>query len=145
MADISAIKSTDRKVEINHPATGAPIGVRVKLVSIDDDRLKKIKRNITDRRLYLEQRGKSFKAEEIEENKNDLTFGAMLDWEWYNPTGKEGDTDYDPDAMPDFHGAVPEFNRKNVIAVITELTWFGDQVNEAIGETKDFFDNSKPS
>ena len=145
MVDLSKIKASERTVEILHPGTGEKLGVRVPLVSIDDDRMKAVKRSITDRRLHLEQRGKHFKAEEIEENRNNLLFKAMTGWEWYNPTGNEGDEGYDADAMPDFGGEVPEFNRRNVVAVFEAMSWFRDQLDEAIGDEKAFFDNSKPN
>ena len=59
-------------INIKHPATGEPIGVTVSIMSIDDERMKPIKRQIQDRKLKLEQRGKNFKAEEIEENGFDI-------------------------------------------------------------------------
>lgn len=146
MVDLATIQTNDRTIEITNPGTGERIGVRVGVMHIDDERLAKIKRNITDRRLYLEARGKTFKAEEIEENKNNLLFGAMTGWEWYNPTGKPGDDGYDAEAAPSFDGSDdPEFNRKTVNAVLNKLTWFSDQVNEAIGDTKAFFSPSKPN
>jgi hypothetical protein len=145
MADLSQIKSGDRIIEINNPATGEPIGVRVNVMSIDDDRMQKVKRRITDERLRLEQRGKVFKAEEIEENRNNILFTAMIGWEWYNPTGKSGDKGYDPDAQATFGDDIPAFDRRSVITVFNALPWFADQVNEAVGDTKAFFSNSKPN
>jgi hypothetical protein len=141
--DISALKPTNRVIEIKNPGTGEPLGVRVTIVSMDDDRLKTAKRAIMDRRLYLEQRGKSFKAEEVEENTHNLLWAATIGWEWYNPTGSEGDIGYNPDAMPTFEAEQPEFNQRNFKRVITTLPWFADQINEEIGERKAFFDNSK--
>lgn len=131
MADISAIKSTERTIDILHPATGEPIGVRVTLVSIDDDRLTKIRRAITDQRMRLEQKGKPFKAEEIEENANNLLFAAIVDWEWYSLTESGERTT--------FHDEIPDFNRRNFNAIIGELPWFKKQINEAVGEESAFF------
>jgi hypothetical protein len=144
MTDLATIVTASRTIEILHPGTGDRLGVRVNVVHIDDERLAKEKRRITDRRLYLEARGKTFKAEEIEENKNILLFSAMTGWEWYNPTGEPGAEGYDESAMPTFDGSEqPEFNRKTVFAVLEKLPWFSDQVNEAVGETKAFFSHSK--
>jgi transglutaminase-like putative cysteine protease len=145
MADISEIKPIDRKIEIKHPGTKQPIGIRLTVLSMEDDRLKRLKRRIIDEGLHRNARGKHFKAEEIEDNRYALLFGASLDWEWYNPTGEEGDKDYDADAMPDFHGGIPEFNRKNFVAVCDELSWFADQVDEAVGDDDAFFKESKPN
>ena len=132
--DISDIKTVDRTVEIRHPKSGEPLGIRLKIMSLDDERLAPMKRKLLDRRLYLEARGKTFKADEIEENKINLMIAAITDWEWYKP---EGATE-----APSFHGeADPDFNRKNVAAILTELPWFAEQVGEAAGETESFFDN----
>lgn len=128
--DISVIKSSERIIEILHPASKEPLGIRVTLMSLDDERMKKIKRSILDRRLHLEARAKHFKAEEIEDNRNALIFSAMTGWEFYGE-----------DAT--FKGEKPVFNRKNVYAVFDELEWFRDQLDEEIGDTKAFFDNSK--
>ncbi len=146
MTDIAGIKTTDRTIEIVHPGTGEKLGIRVSLVSIDDERLMKVKRSITDRRLYLEARGKTFKAEEIEENRINLLIAATIGWEWYEqPAILDENKKIIKEAVerPSFNGEVPEFNRRNVLAVINMLSWFGDQINEAIGETNSFFDNSK--
>lgn len=139
MSDLADIKPVSRTVEIRHPGTGRPLGVRVTLVSLDDERLAKVRRAIQDKRLHLESRAKTFKSEDIEANRKTILTTAMTGWEWYNPTGKEGDEGYDAEAMPEFGGNVPEFNRKNTNAVIEALPWFGDQINEALGETESFF------
>lgn len=142
MANIADIKPVERTVEINNPATGAPLGIRVRIMSIEDDRLKRIKREITDERFKLESKNKSLKSEDVERNGNRLLFAATLGWEWYNPTGKEGIDGFDADAMPEFNGEVPEYNQRNFMAVIKELPWFADQLREEIDETKAFFVNS---
>lgn len=147
MVDITTIKAMDRTIEIRSPdASATMIGIRVTVLSIEDERMVKIKRSITNNRLALEQRGKHFKAEDIEENNDQLLFAAMTDWEWYNPTGDDPKAPvYDADAMPDFQGDVPDFNKKNVMAVLKSLPWLRDQINEAVGDTKAFFDKSKSS
>ena len=141
--ELTNLKPTDRTIEITSPVSGAPIGVRVRVMSIEDDRLKRIKRQITDEKLKLDARNKAFKADELERNANMLAFNATLGWEWYNPTGEPGDESYDPDRMPSFKGEQPEYNQKNFIEIVTELPWFGEQIQQEIGETKSFFDNSK--
>jgi hypothetical protein len=146
MTDISTIKTTDRVIDILHPGTGDKLGIRVCVVSIDDDRLTKAKRAITDRRLHLEARAKNFKAEELEENKNNLLLAAIIGWEWYAQDEVKDDNGKvitEARERPSFNGEVPEFNRRNVLAVISDLPWFATQINEAIGETDTFFSNSK--
>lgn len=132
--DIAVIKPTERTIEIEHPATGQPLGIRVSLVSLDDDRLKRTKRNITDESLKLQAKGKSFKVEELERNSKALLFGATTGWEWYSPTGDEKD-------QATFGGEVPEYNQKNFYAVVDALPWFGEQIREKLEDSKGFFDN----
>lgn len=137
--DISNIKPTDRTIEIRNPATHQPLGIRCRVVSIEDDRLKAVKRKISDESLRLQSKGKAFKSDELESNGLTLLFTAVLGWEWYNPTGNEGDAGYDPEAMPSFNGEVPDFNQKNFKQIATTLPWFADQIREEIDETKAFF------
>ena len=141
--DISSLKPNERQVEILNPATGQPLGIRVTVMSLEDDRLKRIKRQITDESLKLQARGKSFKSDELERNSNALLFTATLGWEWYNPTGAKGDKGFDEKQIPGFKGEVPEYNQRNFLEVVKELSWFGDQIREAIDETRAFFEPSK--
>lgn len=139
--ELTALKPTERSIEIISPATGQPLGVRVRVVSLEDERLERVKRQINDEALRLQGKGKSFKAHEVERNAKTIMFTGTLGWEWYNPTGAEGDEGYDADATPTYKGEIPAFNQKNFTDIVTELPWFGEQVSEAIGETKSFFAN----
>lgn len=141
--DLANLKPKPRTLEILHPATGANLGVRMTVVSVDDDRLRKVKRDLRNKRLALEQRGKSFTAKEEEENMQDLLIAACIGWEWYNPTGSEGNEGFDAEEMPEFEGEVPQFNPRNFKRVVEALPWFGTQISAFISETKDFFDNSE--
>jgi len=141
--DLSTLKPSERTIEILHPATDLPIGIRVTLLSLEDDRMKSIRRQITDNSLKAQAKGKSFKSDELERNQHMLMFTGTTGWEWYNPTGEEGDDGYDPDQMPSFQGEKPAYNQKNFLAIAKELYWFADQVQEAIGDTKAFFGNSE--
>lgn len=140
MTDIANIKPVERVVDILHPATKELLGVRVSLVSFDDERMKRVKRNITDRRLSLDAKGKNFKAEEMEDNTNSLLFSAMTGWEWYEVVDDKGRVTAE---QPTFNGEVPPFNRGKVIQVFTELPWFRFQIDEAIGDDQAFFVHSK--
>ena len=124
--DLSNIKTGERILEIVHPSTGEKVGVRVSAVSILDPKLKRIKKQILDRRLALERKNSGFKSDDIETNLSELLFAALTGWEWY---GK--------DVM--FHGVKPDFNKENVFKVFSELEWFQTQVNEFINETSAFF------
>ena len=140
--DLTSLKPSSRSIEIKHPVTEEPVGIRIDIVSIDDDRLKKLKRQIIDASQKLQVKGKFFSAVELEQNANLIMFTASEGWKWYNPTGKESDEGYDADAMPSFHDEVPAYNQKNFVALITELPWVRKQLNDEMEETKAFFEMS---
>jgi hypothetical protein len=131
MTDISAIKTSERVVEMLHPAHDTPVGVRVTLVSLDDPKLKTVRRQIQDRRLKLEARGKNFTQAEIDANISELTFAAMTGWEWYKPEGAKEEAT--------FKGETPAFSRAKVFEVFEELPWFREQLVRETGDTKSFF------
>lgn len=139
--DIASLKPSERTIEILHPVHDTPIGLRVFLVSTDDPKLKKLRRKFIDRDQDLAKKRKNASAEEMLQRFDEISFNATQGWEWYNPTGHEGDEGYEPDAMPTFHGEVPDFNQRNFYAVIRELDWIKKQIEEALEETKDFFKN----
>ena len=123
--DLSKLKPSERFIEILNPATDVELGVKVSILSINDDKLKKIKRKIQDDKLRLESRGKNFKSDDIEDNTNKLVFNAVTGWVW------EKDVT--------FKGAVPDFNQKTFNEVMNELPWFRNQLEEAISDEKAFF------
>jgi len=123
--DLNDLKPSERTLEILSPKTGLEVGIRIFLCSLEDEKLKKLKRKIRDQQIHLEQRGKGFKSEEIEENAKALIFAAMTGWEWY------GDITLD--------GKVPEFNQKNVYYVLDEFYFFRKQIEEAFGDEASFF------
>lgn len=122
--DISTLTPNERVIEIKHPATDADIGIKVTLVSLDDEKTKQTRRRVINKRIELEKKGKNFRADDIEENEFDLIFASMTGWEWYDA---------------EFHGEKPAFNEANVKKVLTELPWFKRQIAEAIGDEKAFF------
>lgn len=136
--DLADIRPSDRTIEILHPKTDEPIGLRVTMVSMDDDRMKRLRREITNRSQKLAQKQKSFSAEEIDENANRILYTATTGWEWYNPTS--GDS-YDPEAQARFNGEVPEFTQRNFLEVIKSLAWVKRQLSDELDEMKDFFAN----
>lgn len=145
MTDLTAIKTGERVIEITHPASGEKVGLRFTIVHIDDEQLATVRRGIADERAHLEARGKYFKGEQIDNNRRALMFAAMKGWEWYNPTGSEGDEGYRADAMPSFEGNQPDFTKRNVYAVLKGLSWIEPQIAEPMGDIKGFFDASEMS
>ncbi len=137
--DLSNLKPSERMVEILSPGKKEPIGVRISLLHVDDERLKKIKRKFADEKYRLEARGKHLKAEDIENNLHELLCSAIVGWEWYNPTGTAKDKGYKEDGQATFKGSIPEFSKTNVMAVITSLPWFADQISQEVGDDTAFF------
>lgn len=144
MANILDLKPQERTIEIKHPGDETRnVGIRIRVMAVTDERMQKIRRRIKDMALANNAKGKHFKSDDIEENQNALLFGAMLGWNWYNPTGNPGDAGYDPEEMPELEGnANPEFNRVNVLKMLS-LEWFADQITSEISDEKSFFNNSK--
>jgi hypothetical protein len=122
--DISNLKSSTRTIEILHPATKENIGIRVELVSFDDDRVAQQRRRYNNYRLQQEQRGKIVKAEELETYNNEMLAAAIVSWEWYDAN---------------FHGEVPALNHINAMKVFKELSWFRDQISEVVLDAESFF------
>lgn len=140
--DITAIKPSDRTIEIMRPGANVPLGIELTLISVDDERLAKVKRAITDKKLQLQRKGKDFTADDLKANKEMILLATIIDWRWYNPTGVEGDEGYDEEKHPSIEGDEnPEHNPRNVRKCIA-LDWFADQVWTEIAETDEFFKNS---
>lgn len=130
MADLAKRKTSERIIQIKDPATGVEIGVSVTLMSLDDERMKTLRRQIQDRKNKQEMKGKPLTAEEIEENGYKIAFGAMTAWNWAkDPDGEENT----------FNGKKPEFTYAVARLVFMELPWFLQQINEAFGDEKGFF------
>lgn len=140
MADLSTLTPGEHVLEILHPVSDKPLGVRIGLVSTDDPKLKKLRRQFIDKDQALAAKNRKYRpsAEELESRFDQIALTACQWWEWYNPTGKEGDEGYDADAMPTFDGEVPEFNPRNFNRVTGRLPWLKAQINEQLEETKDF-------
>lgn len=129
MAELSTILPAERIVNIRDPH-GNETGITVTLMSIDDDRMKRIKRQIQDEKIRLNNRNKDFKAEDVEENSRNLIFNAMTGWNWGLDADGEQNT---------FRGKVPGFTKPEVFEVFTTLSWFQQQLVEEISDTKSFF------
>ncbi|MBO7735341.1 MAG: hypothetical protein J6S67_22435 [Methanobrevibacter sp.] len=124
--DISTLKPNDRIIEIKHPVNDSEnIGIRVTIISLNDEKMKSVRRRFINKRLELEKKGKSFRADDIEDNEIDLLVASITGWEWY------GDIE--------FNGSKPEFTQANVRKVLTEFEWFKNQIAEAVGDDKAFF------
>lgn len=124
--DFSELKPTERVIEIKHPATDEPLGLRFKLMSFDDDRMKRVRRQLRDKSISLGKKNKAFSAVDEEDNANTLMFTAILEWEWHG-------------TMLDKVGEQPEFNQRNFNYIIEQLVTVKNQLLEVFNEDKDFF------
>ena len=122
--DISTLVPNERIIEIKHPANDEKLCIRVTIVSLNDNKTKQIRRQFINKRLELEKKGKSFKADDIEENETDLLIASMTGWDWYDA---------------EFHVEKLDFNESNIKKVFRELPWFKDQISEAVSDEKAFF------
>lgn len=137
--DILAIQPTTITVDIKHPATGAPIGIQIECVSLEDDRVKAVERVIKNKAL---RGGRNvMTAERIEDNTINLLAAAVVGWKWEKPlispaNGKKPAVYGD---QPDLEGdANPAFNRINVGKVLA-VGWIAHQIDTALGDEAAFF------
>jgi hypothetical protein len=123
--DISTIVAEARTIEIKHPVTGEPIGLRVTLRPDSADEVQAVKRKLVNERL---RRDLKPSAERIEENGYLLLDASISGWEW------DGDLT--------FEGSKPELSPKNLRKVLKRLTWMRDQIDTELGNDAAFFENS---
>lgn len=135
--DLATVKPSEAILEIVHPGTGEQLGIKVPLLSLDDDALKKMKLKIQNDEKNLSRRGKTFTAEQIEANTSLLAFTAMQGWSWGQHAVRVGNEARMEETT--FHGDKPAFTVANVYKVFDELPWFRDQITEKVGDTKSFF------
>lgn len=137
--DILAIQPSTISVDIKHPATGAPTGLTVECVSLEDDRVKQVERQIKNRAL----RGgrNTVTAEKIEDNTAEILSAAVVGWKWEKPLlspakgkkaevyGEQPDLDGDPN---------PPLTKINVSKLLA-AGWIAKQIDTALGDEAAFF------
>lgn len=133
--DISTIKPGDMELDIEHPSTGEFTGLRIHLISTDDDRLKKVQRKWTNLALAAsrQRRKNKLTAEQVEERGLELLATAMVKLEWL-----EGDDG----KRASFNGEQPEASKEANLELL-EQDWLRRQVDEALGDTAGFFESSE--
>lgn len=125
MTDISTIVAAARTVDIKHPASGEPVGLKVTLQPDSDPKVKAARRRWLNERL---QRGNSkVTAEKLEAQALAVIEAAVTAWDW------EGDLT--------FRGEKPEFNAANLRKVLKELPWVQNQIEAEFGDDAAFFQN----
>ncbi len=120
--DISTIVAAERAVEIKHPASGEPIGLRITVRPESDPAVVAARRRFLNDRLH---RGGKLTAEKLEQQQNAVIQAAVSGWDW------QGELT--------FEGAKPEFSEANLARVLKRLPWVKQQLDEELGDTAAFF------
>lgn len=127
--DIGKVAPTNVFHKVRHPGTGEFVGLTVELRSINSDEVKKIQRTVTDQRLKLSAKGKTFTAEQVEANRFRLLVAVVAGWEWSADANGEPGT---------WNGEALVFTSANV-KIILSADWLADQLDEALGVERDFY------
>ena len=122
--DIDDISTGDITSEILHPVTEEPVGIRVTLMASTDKRLTSIKRQIQNENLKRQNRRKTIKASEVEENENALLAATIVSWDWYNAVYK---------------GEKPDCTPKMIKEIFVAKPWFRQAINDLLEAEADFF------
>lgn len=131
MANLAKLKpASEVTFDYLNPFDDRPTGLRVSVMAFEDPRMSMVKRQITDKRLAAERKGKPLKAEELEQQVDEMLFRGTIAWKW------EKDAD---GVQSDWNGEQLPFNRANFDLLLQELPKFREQINEKMGELKGFF------
>ncbi|WP_057464364.1 hypothetical protein [Pseudovibrio sp. POLY-S9] len=122
--DLNSIKPKETvKVEINHPATGEPLGLSVEMRSRHDNTVKEKVKSIELRG------GKLTPAQRLAVRDawaREILVSAAVGWEWSN------DLEFDSDPSPEFSDAM-------MTRVLSEYPFIFEQLNEQFGDISAFF------
>lgn len=122
--DIATITPSARTVEITHPGTGEPIGLKVELLPDSDDKVQAARRKWLNERM---QRNKKITVEAAEAHQLNVIEAAVSGWAW------GGDLT--------FHGEKPAFSPAVLRKVLKELPWVKSQLDSELGDEAAFFRN----
>lgn len=126
MFDLATLKQSQMDfaaVEITNPATGEPTGIKITLAGPDSDAYRKIAMKVQNEQLQyaMKNRGKTT-AERLAANALETLIGATVSWEGLAEDGKE-----------------LECTPENVRRVYTEFPFIKEQVDEFLGDRRNFF------
>jgi hypothetical protein len=121
--DLASLVAGKNTVDITHPKTGEPIGLKVTLRSSDAPEVKEVARKHLNDTLML--RGKTPSAEKVEARALDLMVASVESWEW-----APGVT-WGNEAL--------ECTPANVRRVLKDAPWIKRQLDVALGDEGAFF------
>jgi hypothetical protein len=129
--DLTSLKMLNSTVvEIFHPETLEPIGLKITLASPESEKVKAMRNERTNRRLSAMQKGSkkaTFTVEEMEAETVAILVAATQSWELAGDASLWGER--------------PECTAENVKRLYTTpgLEWIRKQVDEAFGDQGRFF------
>ena len=109
-------------MNLEHPVTGEPLDVRIKLAGIDSDYYKKELRKQQNKK--FKKGFRKLSAEELEADTIELLVACTLDWE-----GVE------------LEGQALECNPENVRKIYKRFPWIREQVDNFINDRANFLKN----
>lgn len=120
------------EVEITHPVTSKPLGMKVTVASFQSERVKAVQRRVANRSLKENKRNpkKSATVEELEEASSEILASAVLGWSGFELKGKP-----------------LECNRENVLSVLSnpDLWFIREQIDKAADDVTSFMPASNKS
>jgi len=122
--EIDDIATVEKTYEVPHPSTDENVGIRVTLMSVNDKRMKGLKRQIQNANLQRQAKRKTIKAVEVEENEIAMASGAIVSWDWYDAVYK---------------GEKPDCTPKTKAEILNAKSWIKDFVVEKLELESDFF------
>lgn len=128
MSNFAEIKSANSFLEITHPKTGEPIGLRVEILPPDSEIVRSRVRAIRDARQHKERRGIVVTASEQERISIDLCVTAVVDWQWTKPIDEAN-----------YNGEQPSFAKSTLAEMLKTLEWMRRQIDDHLGDEKNFF------
>lgn len=129
--NLAEIKTVSYTHDVTHPKTGKKVGIKLEVISLNDDGMIAVKRKIGDKLLAKNQRSKLITTAESDANLRELIGRSIIGWEW----GVDEDGEQ---AVWNDEGPL-EYSAANVIKVLTALPWLQQQVNEVIESEANFF------
>lgn len=113
------------EIEITHPVSAKPLGLKVTVASYQSERVKAVQRRIANRSLKDNKRNpkKSATVEELEEASSEILASAVLGWSGFELKGKP-----------------LECNRENVLSVLSnpDLWFIREQIDKAADDVTAF-------
>lgn len=116
-------KETLFDLDVEHPATGKPMGITIKVRSAGSEAAMAVVRQQTDAVLSKQQKRQFVDAAMVEENELDQAVSYVASWDW-------GDNTYG--------GKKPDSDPTTVKAILTKESWLYAQVVGAARKIANF-------